>query len=559
MFRRNKNHSIRDAFWNYPETLVSAYNKTRPLGAILISVLVGVVLILQLSSPTVFSALSYETKNSWSEGVVGEVQVLNPIYVSQNQVDRDLFELIYEKFVNVDKYGNPVPGIAKKWVISDDSLTYTFEIDSDHNWSDGEKVTATDVAFTFQKAFSLAENGENTIASGLSDVTIVALDENTIEVKLPERNAALFESLSVYIVPEHILSEIEDVEYPTYGVEIIPIGSGPYRVESIRKNLVILKKSPTNDEDVRFDQLKYYTFTDAKSLEIAFRNGVFDGVSGLSGKEMGFLDEYDNYRVESQLLVQRKKLLFFNTREGKLANSELRRALAFSIDKDKILNDAEIDGEAVFNTLPSNSWAFNPNTNFYTLDFDQATSKIVGAGYVLDEESGEYEDKEGNPLTLTVTFLDNYINTRLATQFEKQWESFGITIELKPIDYNSLINEVLATRNFEILLFEIETTIEPDQYNLWHSLQKDYPNLNISGYEYNRVDIILERARLDKDKKSRTEDYFLFQKYLNQDVPVIFLYEPVYNYIVKEEVNGINLDEIKYPNERFDNIANWNL
>ena len=77
-------------------------------------------------------------------------------------------------------------------------------------------------------------------------------------------------------------------------------------------------------------------------------------------------------------------------------------------------------------------------------------------------------------------------------------------------------------------MFEIETTVDPDQYNLWHSLKSSYPDLNLSGYSYERVDILLEDARRTNKIEDRKDKYSLFQKYLTQDAPAIFLYHPNY-------------------------------
>jgi peptide/nickel transport system substrate-binding protein len=101
----------------------------------------------------------------------------------------------------------------------------------------------------------------------------------------------------------------------------------------------------------------------------------------------------------------------------------------------------------------------------------------------------------------------------------------GVILNLEPLTYRQLTQEIVATRDFELLMYEIETTIDPDQYNLWHTLKSDYPDLNLSGYSYERVDI-LEDGRRSVDRKVRQERYALFQRYLIQDAPALFLYRP---------------------------------
>jgi ABC-type transport system substrate-binding protein len=81
--------------------------------------------------------------------------------------------------------------------------------------------------------------------------------------------------------------------------------------------------------------------------------------------------------------------------------------------------------------------------------------------------------------------------------------------------------------------------------------------LNISGYDYSRVDILLERSRKTLDKKARLADYLLFQKYLMDDAPVIFLYYPSQTFIVRDGLENFNLDNIIYPSDRFKSVSDW--
>ena len=153
--------------------------------------------------------------------------------------------------------------------------------------------------------------------------------------------------------------------------------------------------------------------------------------------------------------------------------------------------------------------------------------------------------------------MNNKINEELLSKLSSLLADEGIIVNLDPLNYSQLTQEILATRNFEMLIYELELTVDPDQYNLWHSLQKEYPNLNLSGYEFSRVDIILEDARREADKEERKESYALFQKYLMNDSPAIFLYRPSYLYVVRDSVNGINYEGIVRLEDIYRDIYNW--
>jgi peptide/nickel transport system substrate-binding protein len=195
----------------------------------------------------------------------------------------------------------------------------------------------------------------------------------------------------------------------------------------------------------------------------------------------------------------------------------------------------------------------------YSYDKDKANGAFKTMGYVFNEESGLYETEDGEILSFTLSFLDNdYNNVLVDTMYELLYEQ-GVVLKKDPLSYAQISQETIATRSFDMLLYEIEITIDPDQYNLWHSLKSNYPDLNISGYNYERVDILLEEARESSDLKVRKEKYALFQKYLMNDAPVVFLYHPVYTYVVNSDFENIDISNIQYVSQRFENIDNWSI
>jgi len=207
--------------------------------------------------------------------------------------------------------------------------------------------------------------------------------------------------------------------------------------------------------------------------------------------------------------------------------------------------------------IPPSSWAYNKDIIKYGYDPIKAEELFNAAGYVKNEASGYYESEDGKILSFTISYYDNEINDRLVGALKEMWKKEGIVLNQESLSYTQLTQEILATRDYEILLYEIETTVDPDQYNLWHSLKSSYPDLNLSGYSYERVDILLEEARRSVSREDRTEKYILFQKYLTQDAPVMFLYHPKYVYIVSDNVKISELGDIAYPFQRFADIPLW--
>ncbi|GAB4158771.1 MAG: peptide-binding protein [Candidatus Dojkabacteria bacterium] len=558
IIKRVKKLSFRDQLWNYPEKLLLFYRETKPLSYILFSLLISVISFLTLIQGNVLASFKQAEDTIYVEGVVGTITTLNPIYLNQNQVDRDLYELIYDKLIYFDKNGTPQPGIIQEWAVDPDLKHYVFRIADDRYWHDGTKITTDDIIFTVKKAQSLLQtNAPETIGSQLSNAVFTKLDESRFSVDIDESSAVLLEALSIYPLPQHVLSEVKDSNYYQYGSLVPPVGSGPYKVVSVRPTVVKLEAFNDYPTQPKVKNFEYRVYPDLESLTVAFKNNQLDAISNLEGRELGFIKEYPQYSLNAALLKHRRKVIFMNVAKESLKDFRLRGAISMLIDKEELLNRNVIDGNPVFSSISSDSWAYDEKVDYYPYNPKQATDFLTDLGY--KQEAEKWVDSSGKQLSFTLTYLENDLNEGVGRYLREKLAKGGIELKLKPVQYIELTQEVMATRNFDMLLFEIETSIDPDQYNLWHSSKANYPDLNISGYNYRRVDVILEDARTQKSRTTRLEQYQQFQKYIAVDCPVIFLYEPTFNIVTKENVKGVDLSNINFPSDRFRTVYNYSL
>ena len=124
-------------------------------------------------------------------------------YFQQSGYDGNVSSLLYTPLVQVDDKGEPIPGLAEKWDVSTDNLTYTFHLRQDLKFSDGTPLTADDVAFTWTILNDKSYDGDsqvNTLAIKGADAYkagtaksiegIKVIDLQTISVTLTKPNAA---------------------------------------------------------------------------------------------------------------------------------------------------------------------------------------------------------------------------------------------------------------------------------------------------------------------------------------------------------------------------------
>ncbi len=550
---------LRDFLWEYPVNLKKLYTATTPFSHVILFIFTAFLFFSVIYSPTFADYINREKRNTFVEGVVGSSSRLNPLYLSSNQIDRDIQEIIFSKFIEIDDQGNPQASLAQSWNVGSDQRTYTFEIRDQMYWQDGVKLTADDVVFTFEFSQELFKKYSiDTFGASLSDVKIQKVSDLKVKFILPEVNATFFESIAVYIVPKHILQNTTPDSFAFTQFDKYPVSSGPYYVDKNNADSIVLSKNPYTVQTVKIENIEFRMFPDFKTLEYAFKSNKIDGFGTYNSSNTSFVSEYErSFNKYNLSLPYRKKILFFNTRLPQFANSSIRKGLTYLLDKDKLIYDLKIDGKVSQSPLPVTSWAYVSDLSYLKYNQKLAADELKLAGYTKNATSGFYTSTDGKILSLDLTYLDNPSNSTLVKYLVSEYEKEGVLLNPVAKTYDQMTREVLASRDFEIILYEIEVSIDPDQYNIWHSLKIDYPNLNISGFKFDRVDVYLERARKSLDKKLRYENYVSFQKAILTDTPAIFLYEPSYTYVIRKDIKNFNNSDAKFPQRRLKNINLW--
>jgi peptide/nickel transport system substrate-binding protein len=555
----------RNILWNYPEFLIKIFNITRPFSLLFFYILFCLNIFNWAIESDFVYALNPEKDNRIVEGTVGELDNLNPIFTSNNPFDKDIHALMYEKFIYIDRKGDPEPGIAKSWEKNSDK-EYTFKLYDNLYFHDGEKVTADDVEFTFNTAIKLAEEHElNTIGQALSGVKVEAVNDSTVKFTLSEVSATFFEAVSVYIVPEHYFSQVNADRLLYSFLNEKPIGSGPYKIIRRETDKVVLEASENYNNTPKIKYYEYRLFTSFDTLSLAYYNNLLDTVSHAYFYGDNFRDINHSFKEYLLPIPTRKRVIFMNTRDS-MENIALRQAINYLIDKESLLNNSEVSGEVIYSPINEESWAYSDDFIKYEYSVEEANKKFIEAGYKYNEDTGYYQDDQGKILALTLSYLDNDINRQLAKELKKQLEEHGVMLDIEEdaMNYEDISRKVIATRDFDLLLYEIETTVDPDQYNLWHTLKVDYPNLNLAGKteKHQAIDTALVegRLRLERDgEKGRKFFYAKFQKYLMSDSPVVFLYQPYESYFVSEDVTIPEIKAVNYYDERFRNVEEWEI
>ena len=166
--------------------------------------------------------------------------------------------------------------------------------------------------------------------------------------------------------------------------------------------------------------------------------------------------------------------------------------------------------------------------------------------------------EETTPLEFTVSIPNEDQLKNIAENLKKQWkDNIGLNLKIATTSPSDIEREVIKPREYESLLFGEMLSIPPDPFPYWHSSQTEDPGLNLSLYENEDADELLEDARetlKENERKKLLED---FQEIVIEDAPAVFLYSSNYYYYISPKVKGVDLNLIANPAKRFTGITDW--
>ncbi len=550
---------IRTFFWFYPDYLTRIIHKLRPISYMIvyaaISLLIWRGLAYAEDNPNSF--LHNPPPQELREGIVGTVDKVNPLFVTQNQVERDLQSLVFNKLISVGEDGNPTPELAETWAISADGKTYTFFLRDDVKWQDGMQFTADDVIFTFEIVQEIS--GENSLSEVFASINIGKIDDFTVVFTLPEKNATFTESLTIGIVPEHILRDVHPSHIKRSEFNKFPIGTGPFQIiENDEEHVLLQKNTEYFKGEPNLETIEYVFYPDPETAQSALYQYQIHTLSQLTESEFGSLSKYPVYDEKDFELYLRQKLIFFNLRnEGPLASESVRQALSAATNREEVMLAAETKGSEALGPIPYTSWAYDETVDRFRFDLERANKLLDQDGWKYSANDSRFREKNGQTLELTLSFLDNDTNSQIAQNIRVQWAQVGAKVNLDTQTYEKIASETIPLRQFDALLFELENTPDPDCYNLWHTVKADYPGLNLSGYSYERVDYRMEQARREIDQTERKELYSKIQDDMMEDMPAVFLYHPTFSFVAHDSVKGIKSISISLPQDRYWNVEEW--
>lgn len=349
------------------------------------------------------SSISPVNGGIYTEGAVGKVDAINPLFVNQGTVSHDITQLV---FSGLTKYAPKTPDIVgdlANYKVSSNGKEYTFVLKENIKWHDGEPLTSDDVLFTYNEIIKNPEfSGAIHNYNDYSGIKVVKIDERTMQFLLEKPDSFFLVKTMTGILPKHIL-ENESIEFlESAPFNFMPIGSGRYRfiVQNVFDDHIEISLEAFEDfydEPPHIENIIIKLFANFKDLQKKI--GELDGIRNVP-------DDSTEKVLSKGLSLERYELpqyvaVFINNDSGKLKSSMVRLSLQLGTDKEGLIK--EISQRKTIDTplleINQENWMNQFSIKKANGALFDTQWKIPDPKEVIDEEIAECEEGDEECVT----------------------------------------------------------------------------------------------------------------------------------------------------------------
>lgn len=430
---------------------------------------------------------------------------------------------LFNGLIRLDKDLNIVPDIAEKWEITDKGTTYIFHLRPGVNFSNNQEVTSLDFKYSFKRILNPKTRSPNTwvldrilgakdyMGGKSMDIAgIEVIDTYTLKIKLKEPFSPFLNLLTMtaaYVMPKQEI-EKQGADFSTH-----PIGTGPF----------ILKKWIHNNELVLVKNNNYF-FDKAKVEGIIYRI-IPEDLTAVTEFELGNLDvitipasEYSRYKdspkwknLISSIQGINTYYIGFNCSRPPFDNINLRNAVAYSIDREKILRTFyEARGRIAEGPVPDILREWKPPG---LIEYNPEKAKRIV------KESG----MEGRRINFFITADQEVVD--MAEIIQSYINKAGLNVRIKQLEWSAY---KAALNNGEPDIFWLSWWADyPDPENflfpLFHSSNHGASG-NRTRYTNKEVDRLIEAGQKAINARQRNYYYMMAEKIIAEELPWVFFW-----------------------------------
>ncbi len=469
---------------------------------------------------------------TYKDYYAGKVLYSGGIYLSLLQRDPDTLEL---------------QGlIADDWEISEDKLQLTFRLKPEVVWSDGQPLTAHDVAFSYRAMMIPTVDAQRIQTYYLDVENVEAVDDYTVRFIMKKR---YFKSLEMAggmtIVPKHVIdpdglidSDPEELakrinSWNAFWDGNPPVTNGPYLLHEWDKTAqrIELRRNP-----------KYWgEVTPLHGLVFKFISNDVARLQELKSEKVDVLmrltpEQWENetndafflerfYKTRYTPVTSGYNYIGYNQRRKPFDEKLVRQALSYCVPRELILEKIFYNLRELANgPFGSDSPQSSPDVGQWPYDPEKAKTLLAEAGF-KDVDGDGVLDRDGEPFEFTISIPSGLIAYQQITEIlQDELRKVGVDMTIEPYEW-SVYEEKLSERDYEVCMLGWGGVVESDPYQIWHSSSMANRGSNHIGFSNEEVDRLIEEARLEFDRDKRNAKYQRIHEIIFELQPYTFLFE----------------------------------
>ena len=470
------------------------------------------------------------------------IDSMNP-FVGVNDDSYATYEYIYPQLVQYDENVEFAPDFATDWTSSDDGLTWTFQTQPDATWSDGEPLTAEDVAWTYQTIIKFKDTVTGSAGGSVTHLsTVEATDPTTVvftyDVPVP---AVLAEAQQVSILPEHVWSQYAAGDgkalktFPNTPTDTEPVVSGgPFMVTQYQQDQVTLFQRNPNyygtTPHIDGFGLQYFSNEDAEVT--AMKNDEIDVIENVPPTSVTTLQDANFNVYTGDALTYRTFIINsspYKKEHLELLEPDVRTAFEYAIDRAKIVDTAWLGFAEPGSTIVPPSTGTWHDDAIQPLPFDIAKANELLDGLGFDRGSDGIRVADGHPMQYDVLFpgSERGAGDRAFQIIQSDFAEIGVKLVQRPVSgaYSIMIAPDNRYENWDLAMWNWTPPIDPD-FILSVMTCDSFGDWSDSGYCNKAYDKLYEQQGQTLDAAKRQEIVHQMQQMVFDDRPYVVL---VYN------------------------------
>ena len=486
-------------------------------------------------------AADSEYKDTLVYALNTDVQSLDP-QIQNDTTSESVVKMLYNTLLKFEDDGTVVGDLAESWSVSEDKLTWTFNLKQGVKFHNGKELTSADVKATFDRAL-------NAEAGGLRTTEIIKM---FTAVEAPDPYTVTITTDGPYGPMESLMCNmslgIMDADYiEQYGLDLGTSvegenGTGPFKVVSWERDqeIVVERFDDYFGTPAKLQTVVYTVIPEAASRVIALETGEVDVIDKPTNEDLERLEaDTENFTVLRKPTIS-QRLFRFGCNDPIISNTKVRQAIVYAIDRQAII-DALFTGSAYPSTAPLAPVTFGySNLGEIEQDLELAKSLLAEAGY-----------PDGFDTKIVTT--ERYQNgIELAEIISQQLAEIGINAEIEVWEWSALSaswNGITADE-FDQPIFIMGAgpsmrDADGGLRGLYTTSETGLNDRNYGFYSNAEVDALIEQGMQETDQQKRVEIYKEAMEILYREDPVAFWLFDMYGLaITSSKVEGVTLSPI---------------